>query len=182
METTADRYRRLRGAFADRIRQVPHDGWANPSPCEEWTALDLVQHVVETQGMFERLVGRTLEPGPAVTDNPLGAFTVATDQVQAHLDDPDAATVEFDGAFGRSTFEQAVDGFLCFDLVVHGWDLARATGLDERLDPGDVAHVQATTAGFGDALRGNGVCGAEVPVSEDASEQDRLLAFLGRKP
>jgi uncharacterized protein (TIGR03086 family) len=182
METIADRYRRLRTAFADRIRQVPPHGWANPSPCEEWTALDLVGHVIDTQGMFEQLVGRTLEPGPAVADDALGAFTAATVQVQTHLDDPVTAAAEFDGAFGRSTFEDAVDGFLCFDLVVHGWDLARAAGLDERLEPDDIARVREATAGFGDALRSPGVCGAEISPNEDASEQDKLLAFLGRRP
>jgi len=168
--------------FADRIRQVPPDRWANPSPRAGWTALDLVGHVVDTQGMFEQLVGRSLQPGPAVADDALGAFTAATDQVQAHLDDPITAGAEFDGAFGRSTFEDAVDGFLCFDLVVHGWDLARAAGLDERLDPDDVVRVREATAGFGDALRSPGVCGAEISVGEDASKQDKLLAFLGRRP
>ena len=182
METVAERYRRLRAAFADRIRQVPFSSWANSSPCEGWTALDLVGHVVDTQGMFEQLVGRTLKPGPAVAEDPLGAFTKATDQVQTHLDDPVTAAAEYDGAFGRSTFEDAVDGFLCFDLVVHGWDLARATGLDERLDSDDVGWVRNAVAGFGDALRQPGVCGAEVAVGQDASEQDKLLAFLGRRP
>lgn len=182
METVADRYRRLCAAFAERIRHVPPGSWANPSPCEQWTALALVGHVVEAQERFEQLVGRALEPGPAVNQDALGAFTNATDQVQAHLDDPVTAAAEYDGAFGRSTFEDAVDGFLCFDLVVHGWDLARATGLDERLDPADVAWVRETTAGYGDALRQPGVCGAEVALGDNSSDQDKLLAFLGRRP
>lgn len=123
VETAPDRYRRLRTAFAATIEGVPQDRWLRPSPCEGWTARDVVAHVVETQEMFERLVGRRLEPGPDVADDPAGAFRAATDQVQTHLDDPVTADVEYDGAFGP-----------------------------------------------------------EVAVSADASEQDRLLAFLGRNP
>lgn len=182
METIAERYRRLCVLFADRIRQVPSGSWQNRSPCAQWTALDLVGHVVDTQGSIEISVGRTLEPGPSVVEDPLGAFLAATGQVQTHLDDPHTATTEFDGAFGRSTFAQSVDDFLCFDLVVHGWDLARATGQDERLDPDDVRWVRDGTAGFGEVLRQSGVCGAEISVADDASEQDKLLAFLGRQP
>lgn len=134
------------------------------------------------QGNVRAARGRTLAPGPAVADDPLGAFTAATDQVQAHLDDPGTAAEECDGAFGRSTFEGAVDRFLCFDLVVHGWDLARATGLDERLDLDDIARVREATADFGDALRSSGAFDAEVTIDDDAAEQDKLLASLGRRP
>lgn len=182
METAAERYRRLRTAFADKISRVPDERWGDPSPCEDWTARELVGHVVGTQAMFEQLVGRTLEPGPDVDADPLGAFVAATDQVQAHLDDPETAAVEFDGVFGRSTFATAVDGFLSFDLVVHGWDLARATGLDEHIDDNDVAWVRESTERLGDMLRSNGVCDPPVEVGDDASEQDKLLGFLGRRP
>ena len=182
MENTADRYRRLRTSFADRVRHVDAAAWTNPSPCEEWTARELVAHVVTTQAMFEQLVGRSLHPGPEVGDDPLGAFTVATDQVQAHLDDPGTAAVEFDGFFGRTTFEAAVERFLCFDLVVHGWDLARATGQDEGIGPADVAWAHQVATGLGEAMRGSGAFREEVVLDDDAGAQDQLLAQLGRRP
>ena len=56
------------------------------------------------------------------------------------------AGTEFDGFFGRSTFAQGVDRFLCSDLVLHGWDLARATGLDETMDPAEI-HVCSSSSG-----------------------------------
>src|SRR5699024_5282428 len=182
METIADRYRRLRNAFAAKAECVPPRRWEHPSPCEQWTSRDVVGHIVEPQQMFEGLVGRTLQPGPALADDPAGAFWAATDQVQAHLDDPEAAAAEFDGAFGRTTFADAVEQFLCFDLVVHGWDLSRATGLDERIDPVDVSSVRARAEELGDMLRSPNVCGPEVPIPADSTDQDKLLAFLGRKP
>lgn len=181
-ETIVQRYQRLRTAFGETINQVPPSRWAEPSPCAGWTARDVVGHVVETQGMFESLVGRSLQPGPNVAEDPLGAFLTATDQVRAHLEDPAQAQVEYDGVFGTMTFEDSVDGFLSFDLVIHRWDLARATGLDEHIEPDDVVWVQSRVAAFGDNLRRSGVCGPPVDVAADASAQDKLLGALGRVP
>jgi len=180
MSEIADRYRRLSTEFADRIAAVPPDRWASPSPCDDWTALELVQHVVDTQSMFLGLVGRDPTGAPPVADDPAAAWKAASAVVQADLDDPERAGVTFQGFFGESTFEQAVDRFVNFDLVVHRWDLARATGGDERIDPEDVEHVMAAVAGFGDALRTQGVCGPEVEAADDADPSVRMLAFLGR--
>ena len=178
----ADRYRRLAAQMTDRVAAVPPDRWSAQSPCEQWTARDLVAHLVDVHGMFLGLVGRSLRPGPDVADDPLGAWTSARDQVQADLDDPERAMEEFDGLSGRSTFAQAVGRFICFDLDIHGWDLARATGQDERIDPDELPRLWQTAESFGEAIRSERVCGPAVQVPADAPEQDRLLAFLGRRP
>ncbi len=102
-------------------------------------------------------------------------------KTQHELDDPELAGAEFDGFFGHSRFDDAVDRFLCFDLVVHGWDLARATGLDETIAPDDIASVRAKADSFGDAIRGPGAFGPEVEAPAGADDQTRLLAFLGRR-
>jgi uncharacterized protein (TIGR03086 family) len=100
----------------------------------------------------------------------------------ADLEDPERAATEFEGMAGRTSFEKAVDGFLCFDLVVHGWDLARATGQDESIDAADVARVQQQAEAFGPALRSPQAFGPEVEAPAGADAQARLLAFLGRAP
>ena len=87
---------------------------------------------------------------------------------------------EYDGRFGRSTFGASVDGFVNFDLVVHGWDLARATGQDDTIDPQDVQRVQGQVDAMGDVMRENGVIAAPVDPARDASPQDRLMNSLGR--
>ena len=89
--------------------------------------------------------------------------------------------MEFEGFFGTQTFETAVDRFLCMDLVVHGWDLAHATGQNETIGADDLARVEAGALRFGDALRGPGVFGPAIDVPGDADEQTRVLAFLGRR-
>jgi uncharacterized protein (TIGR03086 family) len=102
--------------------------------------------------------------------------------VQADLDNPENAQAEYDGLSGRSTFEKAVDGFLCFDQVIHGWDLARATGQDEQIAPDELKRIAADVEGMGDMLRSPGVCGPAVEPPPDADEQTRLLCTLGRRP
>lgn len=181
MTEISDRYRRLSDQFSGRLGKVPPDGWNNQTPCEEWNARQLVQHVVDAQGMFLGLVGRQLGDIPSVDDDPKAAFDAARDQVLADLEDPERAQEEFEGFFGRSTFEAAVDRFLSFDLVVHGWDLARATGQDEHIDEADVRRVREDSAKFGDAIRSPGAMGAEVEPPPGADEQTKMLAYLGRR-
>jgi uncharacterized protein (TIGR03086 family) len=182
MSDIADRYRRLAAGFADTIREVPADRWSSPSPCEGWTARDLVAHLVEVHGMFLGLVGRALRPGPDPVEDPLGAFIAASEQVQADLDDAGRAGAGFDGYFGRSTFAEAVDRFVSFDLLVHRWDLARAAGLDERIDPAEIPRLWQDVAVFGDAIRSEGTCGPAVDPPPGADDQTRLLCYLGRRP
>jgi uncharacterized protein (TIGR03086 family) len=180
MTEISDRYRANSERFLQKVAAVPPDTWDRPTPCDEWTVRDLVAHIIQTQGMFLGFIGRSLTPGPDVAVDPLGAVTAAIAQVQKDLDDPETAGAEFDGFFGRSTFAQAVDRFLNFDLTVHGWDLARAAGLDDTIDPAELDRVSAAADGFGDNLHSPGVCGPEIAVPDDADPQTKLLARLGR--
>lgn len=102
--------------------------------------------------------------------------------LQSLLDDPDTAQREFDGMGGRTSLENTVDLFLCFDLVVHGWDIARATGGDERMDASEVERIRRQAEGFGDTLRTPGGFAPALDPPDGATAQDRLLAFLGRRP
>ncbi|MFV2195194.1 TIGR03086 family metal-binding protein [Nocardiopsis sp. LOL_012] len=181
MGDSAEHYDRLATGFADVIAAVSDDRWSSPSPCEGWTALDVVGHVVQTQGMFLGLVGRPFDGIPPVASGPGAAWDAARATVLADLNDPGRAGTEFDGFFGRTTFAAAVERFLCFDLVVHRWDLCRATGQDERLDPGDVRWTRTTADGFGEHMRGGKGFGPALDAPEGADEQTRLLAFLGRR-
>lgn len=182
MTEISRRYARLAAAFADKVAAVPDFRWSKESPCEGWSARQVVAHVVDSQGMFLGLVGQDMGELPSVDEYPLSAVEAATARIRRELADPERAQVTFEGHFGTTTFEAAVDRFLCFDLVVHGWDLARATGQDETIAPEDVARVREQAEAFGDAMRGPGAFGPEVAVPDDAGEQDKLLAFLGRRP
>jgi uncharacterized protein (TIGR03086 family) len=179
MTETADRYRRLSSHFADLIAGVPDGAWDDPTPCSDWSVLELVTHVVDSQGLFLGLVGRE-KPSVDVAADPSGAWRDTSGAVEADLDDPERAAVEFEGFFGTQTFEAAVDRFLCMDLVVHGWDLAHATGQAAMIGADELARVEAGARAFGDALRTPGVFGEPIDVPAGADEQTRVLAFLGR--
>jgi uncharacterized protein (TIGR03086 family) len=182
MTAISDRYRALAAEFTRRVEAVPADRWENPSPCAGWTARDVLSHVIDSHRNMPGYAGVTVELTRSVADDPVGAWHEARETMQKLLDDPATATREYDGYFGRTSLEQTVDGFLGFDLLVHGWDLARATGQDEILPPDEVERVFAEAQGLGHNLRLDGVCGPPVPVPEDAPLQDRFLAFLGRTP
>ncbi len=179
--TVTDRYRRIAGHFSTVVDAVPADAWDRPSPCEGWTAEEVLGHVAESQhGFLARFELAPSIDGLAPTDQ----WVAVRDAMQAGLDDPATAGTEYDGAFGPTTFADTVDQFMCADLVVHSWDIARATGMPEHeeLPAEEVALLDARLRPMGEVLRSPGVFGPEVAVPDDASPQDRLLGFLGRQP
>src|SRR3546814_17295875 len=98
--------------------------------------------------------------------------------VQAALDDPAVADREFDGSFGKNTFAGGVDQFICADLVVHAWDIARATGGDERLEPAKVHAPSEAMLTLEEAIRQPGACGPKVEPPADADAKPRFPCFL----
>lgn len=182
LDEIRDRYDRLSGALAAKIDAVPPDKWDAPSPCEGWTARDVVKHVSEAPAMVFKMAGREFGEVPSVGDDPAAAFASSREKIREALADADAANAEYDSFFGRTSLAQSIDRFVNFDLVVHAWDLSRATGLDERIDPEEIGCLRDVAESFGDAARSPGVFGPEVPVDPGADEQAKLLGFLGRRP
>jgi len=179
--TEADRYRTLAESMRQTIAGVDADGWAAPTPCEGWTARDVVSHLVDTSAMFLGFIGEDPPSGPPVEEDPVGAFTSARDAVQSALDDPSKASQEYDGMFGKTTFAKSVDGFLSADLVIHRWDLARATGQDETLPADEVDRIHTQLAPMDEKMRGPGAFGPKVEPPAGADAQTQLLCFLGRR-
>jgi uncharacterized protein (TIGR03086 family) len=130
--------------------------------------------------MFLGFIGEEPPSAPSVQDDPHAAFTAARDAIQAALDDPARAEHEYDGLMGRTTFERSVDSFLSADLVIHRWDLARATGQDEALPDDEVARLQQQLEPMDERMRGPGAFGPKVEPPPDADAQTKLLCFLGR--
>jgi uncharacterized protein (TIGR03086 family) len=183
MTDTADRYRRVAGAFTETARLVPADAWDNPAPCEGWVARDVVGHMVEWMPGFLADAPVELRAGPPVDDDPLGAWLALSDSLQAALDDPEVAALEFThGYAGTHTIDGAIGTFFLGDILVHTWDLARAAHLEVTLDPDEVHALLVGMEGMDEILRSSGHYGPKVEVSPDADEQTRLIAFTGRHP
>jgi uncharacterized protein (TIGR03086 family) len=189
MTEIAARFEKVAAAFTARVEAVPAEAWERPAPCEGWVARDVVRHLVDWlpgPGFLLGTFGVETGPIPSVEEDPAGAWAVVRDTIQRALDDPAIATrVEECGPPGRLSLEAAVDMTCTPDVLIHTWDLARATGLDERLDPDEVhlqlAGIEAIPPEVDDAMRNSGHYGPRVAVADDADEQTRLLAFMGRK-
>ena len=184
MGSTAERWRNLAGEFTRRVEAVPTDGgWDRPAPCEGWVARDVVRHLAEWMpGLFLGGAGLPVPQGPSVDDDPVGAWRAVDDAIQAALDDPERARRVTETRAGRTTLEELVEMTGLMDVLVHTWDLARATGQDEALDPEEVRAFLAGIEPWDAALRASGHYGARVAVPNDADEQTRLIAFTGRRP
>lgn len=178
-----ERFRKVAAQLTERVEAVDEGAWANPTPCEGWVARDVVGHLVGWVPAFlNSYAAIELPTGPPVEDDPVGAWHALRDALQATLDEPSTAVLELDGPGGRVTVAQAVDQFVTSDLLVHTWDLARATGLDETLDPVEVHRLFEGMEPYDEALRASGHYGPRVEVPDGADEQTRLLAFMGRHP
>jgi uncharacterized protein (TIGR03086 family) len=184
MTSAADEHRSVARVFTDRVRGVRPEAWDSPAPCEGWVARDVVRHLVEWFPDFLKSgAGVGLPKGPSVDDDPVAAWTVHSDGVQALLDDPATAEkVLSNPHIGDLPLDQAVDRFYTTDVFLHTWDLARATGQEEHLDPDKCAQLLEGMLPLDDLLRKSGQYGPRVEVPESADVQARLLAFIGRTP
>lgn len=177
----ADRYDRAAERVAAVIDGVRIDQWTAPTPCEQWTVADLVGHLVDNHRHFQEMVGRQPAASPPVADDPAGAFAAVRAQTSADLRDPERAQTTYDGHFGEQTFAWAVDSFITTDLVVHGWDLAMATGQDYDIPPEEISRITAEVEEWGEAARSPEVFGPAVEVEDTADAQTRFLALVGRQ-
>jgi uncharacterized protein (TIGR03086 family) len=183
MSEISERYKKVAGGFTQRADEVPDGAWDNPAPCEGWVARDVVRHMVEWMpSMVLENVGISLPANPSVDDDPAGAWRMMSDTIQAALEDPAVATLEFETLPGTFSMENAVANFCIGDILVHTWDLARATGLDETIDADEVHRLVDAMEPMDEVLRQSGHYGPRVDVPADADEQTRLIAFTGRQP
>lgn len=159
--------------------------WDRRSPCDAWDARGVLEHVI---GFHDVLLLRPLGLSPARPHDP---------QVRWQL-----TYASLTEAFnpGRALFERVVDiptvgkdaatrldarklvPHLTRDVLVHTWDLARAVGADDRLDPEWCELFYAALPADPRALSASGMFSAPVAVNDEADLQARLLARLGRDP
>lgn len=154
------------------------------SPCDGWSGLDVLQHLIDTQRDFLLKAGAEL-PDPAPTVAALGpatAWRTHAEGVARALADDTLAERAYETPFGVSTVGAAFDQFFGFDLIVHRWDIGQSAGVPVDLTERELEQAEEAIAGFGEHLRGDGVCGPAVEVGPDATRQQRVLALTGRDP
>jgi uncharacterized protein (TIGR03086 family) len=165
MSDAAERFRRIAAGFSARADNVTEGGWDNPSPCEGWLARDIVRHMVAWMPGY--VPGAHDARIPSVDSDARGAWEALRDALQSAFD---------------ADVDEAAAAYVIGDVLIHTWDLARATGQDETLDPDEVRRVLAALTRPDEAVLDNGHFAPSVDVPPDADDQTRLLALTGRRP
>jgi len=185
----AERFRRRAHSFEATVAAVPDGGWSRPSPCTGWDARDVVRHIVDMLHVVLRPYGRTPAPAPSVDDDPLAAFRAARREVEAILGAPELASRQTESPAGVMPGADMVDQVVSQDMVLHRWDLARATGQDDAIDADELAAMWPGLQEIPEVMRVPGafgpgvvVFGPVVEVPADAPLQERCLGLLGRDP
>lgn len=178
--TVAERYRRLSTVFDGTVVGVTD--WDVPSPCKSWSARDVLEHVASSQAEIVTRVGLTIARSIDSADEPTGSWREVTAGMQAILDDPANTALEYESMGASTTLADTIDRFICFDLIVHRWDIARASGQAIEIAAGDIDDGNAFLDSMGQMFYDYGASGPAVPVPDDAPAQDRLIGRAGRDP
>lgn len=181
MSDPSDRYRLISGGFDARVKATPSDSWDAASPCPEWSARGVVGHVVGNHRWLATTV-RGGEPRPMADDeDPAEAWRHAWGTLLQITGDPASMAKMVEGPMGEMPFEEMLGRFVCMDVLVHTWDLARAVGGDEQLHEASVAQAYEAMKPLDDQLRHPGVFGPKLDPPAGADTQTQFLYFLGRQ-
>jgi uncharacterized protein (TIGR03086 family) len=147
------------------------------TPCDDWNVRTLMNHMLDTTHYFagsargEDVSPPSPEPPQLLSDDPVADFTRASADLMQTFGSP--GVIEKTGPSLGIAFA---------DQLLHGWDLATATGQDATMPDGLAEAAYEMIHGrFTDDQR-KGVFKPEVAVDPDASAQERLLAYAGRNP
>ncbi|MCZ7525538.1 MAG: TIGR03086 family metal-binding protein [Acidimicrobiia bacterium] len=169
------------------VAGVRPDQWGNDTPCPGWTARDLVNHVVAGNLWVPELAGgRTIEEvgdrldGDVLGDDPLAAYDDSAKQASDAFFVPGAMQAMCAVSYGPVP-GSVYAGHRFIDVLIHGWDLARATGQAATLPSDLVEACWAVVEPQREMFAGSGAFGTGVEVGPDADRQEQLLAVLGRR-
>jgi uncharacterized protein (TIGR03086 family) len=171
------------------IAGIRADQLTSPTPCSKWNTRELANHLVGVNWMMSAAgkgekVEREGAPPDLLGDDPAGAYDASSRAAAEAFGSPGALERPWVLPFGEVPGEVARNIHL-MDTVTHTWDLAKASGQTEQLDPelGEVAYGLAAGIVRPESRNDEGNPFAPVvTVSEGAPVYDRLAGFLGRRP
>jgi uncharacterized protein (TIGR03086 family) len=181
MTDVQDSYRVVSSGFDAAVRTVTPDQWGAQTPCEQWTARDLMAHIVENhRGVIASVRGGESEPLGADED-PRQAWENASRAIGEITRDQEAVAKEIDGPTGKMPAGQIIGQFVTMDVLVHTWDLARTVGADERLDEDSVRRAYEALKPMDAMIRQPYIFGPKLEPPPGADLQTEFLYFLGRR-
>lgn len=182
-----DRFLLASRGFEHHLRAAGPGDWGAPTPCAEWDVRALVNHMTRGNLNYAGLLrGATRaeflarREEDALGDDPVAAYTASVRACAAAFAEEGALDRVVDYPLGRLTGRRAL-AVRATDSTVHTWDLARALGADDTLDPGLVAWIDEDHAAIFAGL-GPGIFAEPPAAPPGASRQDRLLTRFGRDP
>jgi uncharacterized protein (TIGR03086 family) len=177
------------GRTGKLVAGVSSDQLSASTPCPGFDVRALLNHIVGGQLLLVRAAaGETTSGGDlpdVIGDDPTSAYELSAKELVETFRDPDVLTRTFNLGGNETPGDQAL-GIAIMEAVVHGWDLATATGQDATIDPSLATGMLQTLrdGGFIENWRnpeGNPFA-PEVTVDDSASPGDKLVAYLGRTP
>lgn len=157
-----------------------------PTPCDGWSVRELLDHVIGGNWWAAELAaGKNIaDVGDRLDGDQIGAdlqasYRASARAAEAAFKAPGAMDAPCAVSYGPVP-GSIYCGHRTLDIVIHGWDLAKATGQDTTIDPQLVDAIAAIVAPQMDMIVGSGMFGTTVVVANDADAQTRLLAQLGR--
>ena len=167
--------------IADRFCSVVDavSDWDVPTPVPEWHARDIVHHLTTWLPGLLGTCGVGLPIG--VLADPVGSWHTQDAAVRRLLAERGAKPVTH-AFLGTQPIADLLAQVYLNDVFMHTWDLARATGLDDRIDPAVCDKMVTGMAQIDDVMRGSGHYGPRWRGNPGPDPQRRLLAFIGRDP
>jgi len=176
--------------FAALAAGVRPGHWHDRTPCSQWDVRALVHHLLYEQrwapplleGLTIEQVGDRFEGDLMGEDESAwpGLLAASIEQAHAAVAQPGALDRTVHLSFGAASGREYVMQ-LTADLAIHAWDLARATGQDDTLDPGAVTVLLPWTEANASLLMASGMFGSRIDAGPDAPADVRLLGLLGRR-
>jgi uncharacterized protein (TIGR03086 family) len=180
-------HRRALDATDAIVGAIGDDQWELPTPCEGWDVRFVANHVVAGNWWAGELAsGKTIgEVGHRLDGDVLGddagqAYRASAAAADAAFSAPGALQAPCAVSYGPVPGEVYL-GHRFIDVLVHGWDLATATGQDTTLDPELAAACWAVLEPQVDMFRAAGAFAAPGAIPDDADPQTRLLLAVGRQ-
>jgi uncharacterized protein (TIGR03086 family) len=162
--------------------------WSGPTPCDGWDVRELVNHIVSGNFWAGELAGgKTIEQvgdrldGDVLGNDPVAAYDESARAASEAFHAPGAMEAPCAVSYGPVPGEVYL-GHRYIDVLIHGWDVAKATGQDTKLDPELVEACWAVIEPQKDLLLGSGAFGTDHTAPAGADRQAALLAMLGRTP
>jgi uncharacterized protein (TIGR03086 family) len=173
-------YDRVIAHFTELVDSISNEQRSLSTPCEGWTVRDLMQHIIVRDRGIAASVGGPPTSEPRPDADLVTQWHERVTWWAEGLADPARSSTVWKTALGEMTFEQTTLRMMTGELTIHTWDLARALGVDDTLDPEAVHVTLDQLQAYGDQIRRPGAMGPEITAPDGADEQTQLIAFTGR--